>query len=477
MKISYIRELKRNYMMAEPEGEAKRSYEAAMISRNPIRGLLHMKIKYQDGRELYCYDITSRQPLSRILETHSMTEPEIRSLILQLYETISRMECYLLPDEGLVLEPDCVYLDPENFEAEFCFLPGEERNFPKQLNRFLQYLLQYADHRDKECVVLAYSLYQESIKENYGIEDLIRIIRGTSEKEKSRKPDIPEPSFRGREDTGIGMGKAQEPIRNSPEPEPKKKRREAEQKAEEKSDLPSGKRKGVWIWLLAEAAIMAVLLGGIWLFWGSRGLWKYRWLEAGIGGGMLLLPGFIAVARLLFSGEESEKESGQNHPEPESWRMTFWDEEKAEPEPILQNRKRPEPELKPEPNRRPKPEREAAKEEPFVREEYKTMLLADADSEEIHRLQSETSAAEDIVISYFPFVIGKNRDLADYALERETVSRFHIRLEKKEGQYFLTDLNSTNGTRVRGLLLNANETVALNPGDPVSIADLNYIWR
>ena len=46
-------------------------------------------------------------------------------------------------------------------------------------------ILKHVDHRDKDCVVLAYGLYQESLKENYGIEDLVKIV---SEEKTGRPP-------------------------------------------------------------------------------------------------------------------------------------------------------------------------------------------------------------------------------------------------------------------------------------------------
>ena len=72
---------------------------------------------------------------------------------------------------------------------------------------------------------------------------------------------------------------------------------------------------------------------------------------------------------------------------------------------------------------------------------------------------------EDIAVGYVPFVIGKHTGLADYILNKSTVSRFHVRITEEDGQYFLTDLNSTNGTKVNGRLLAANEKVVLSQGD------------
>lgn len=61
-------------------------------------------------------------------------------------------------------------------------------------------------------------------------------------------------------------------------------------------------------------------------------------------------------------------------------------------------------------------------------------------------------------------MIGKHTGLADYILNKSTVSRFHVRITEEDGQYFLTDLNSTNGTKVNGRLLAANEKVVLSQG-------------
>ena len=97
MRIEYIREMKRSYMTVTGEGVGE-SYETGMLAKNQISGLLKMKIKYMDGVPVYCYDITSRQPVSRLFESRPAGENQVRSFFLQLYETLDRMEAYLLGD-------------------------------------------------------------------------------------------------------------------------------------------------------------------------------------------------------------------------------------------------------------------------------------------------------------------------------------------------------------------------------------------
>ena len=65
----------------------------------------------------------------------------------------------------------------------------------------------------------------------------------------------------------------------------------------------------------------------------------------------------------------------------------------------------------------------------------------------------------------------------DYVLNYPTVSRLHLRVDKKEKVYIFTDMNSTNGTTVNGYKMEANETVSVKEGDTVQIAGLSYRFR
>ena len=81
---------------------------------------------------------------------------------------------------------------------------------------------------------------------------------------------------------------------------------------------------------------------------------------------------------------------------------------------------------------------------------------------------------EDIPIPYFPFIIGKKSGITDYTLNKDTVSRLHVKLEEIDGGYQITDLNSTNGTMVKGVMLQNNETKFLEIGDEIYIADSGF---
>jgi predicted component of type VI protein secretion system len=87
------------------------------------------------------------------------------------------------------------------------------------------------------------------------------------------------------------------------------------------------------------------------------------------------------------------------------------------------------------------------------------------------------AAAEPPAVLRFPrgtatrFSIGRDAS-CDLAISDMTVSRVHARLERTEDGWLLTDLNSTNGTRVNGWRVRGQ--VQVHAGDLVSFGNAEY---
>jgi pSer/pThr/pTyr-binding forkhead associated (FHA) protein len=79
-----------------------------------------------------------------------------------------------------------------------------------------------------------------------------------------------------------------------------------------------------------------------------------------------------------------------------------------------------------------------------------------------------------VSVTEFPFFIGKLRENVDYCLQKSVVSRYHAKITKEEDKYYITDLNSTNGTYVNETKLNPYENKELKQGDRVDLADLTF---
>ena len=90
-------------------------------------------------------------------------------------------------------------------------------------------------------------------------------------------------------------------------------------------------------------------------------------------------------------------------------------------------------------------------------------------------LRSESASCPDLRVTKDSFLIGKKKDAVDGWLKVRGISRIHSWISREEDCYYLTDLNSTNGTYLNGGRLEVNEKARLRPGDTVGFADVRYI--
>lgn len=90
---------------------------------------------------------------------------------------------------------------------------GADGIFPQGFRELSQYLLDHVDHRDGEAVVLAFAIFRESRKENFGLEEIGKCLekaRAESEAGKNGEAEEKEVSRNrtGRADRNGGGKKA-----------------------------------------------------------------------------------------------------------------------------------------------------------------------------------------------------------------------------------------------------------------------------
>lgn len=414
MNVSYRREIKHNYMIIDPEELVWRNYESQMMESNVIDGLLKFQLRRSNGEIQFYYEITSRQPLGRLLENRTISGEEIRRLVIGISNVLDQVERFLLGEGSILLKPEYIYVDPDSFRIWLCLVPGLNLDFPEAYGKLLEYILEKVDHQDKDSVVLAYGLYQETRKENYGMGDILRLLQETPLSVSERKGEREDVAGGARisgvpQEAGIPPYAIQAALQN---PAPSK-------DADASPDHTPPEHKGLW-----------------------------------------------ARIKEFFLRRQKEKEEPVQLP----WQAMFMEEEVEKYSLAV-------PEAEGAPFRRELPSFQETVLPPtdFTPNGQGTVLLSDIMKQEtMHILRALDSGGEDIPLSYYPFIIGKQVNLADYILNHETVSRLHVRIDRVGEEYRVTDLNSTNGTMVRGVLLENNETVLLYPGDEIRIARHRY---
>ncbi len=460
MEAEFKREMNRNYLVLRPPKREHNTYTIRMLSEHSIAGLLPFHEKQLDQKIWFYYDITSKQPLERILENRSIRGEEIRRLITDLVAALRQLERFLLDESQICLKPSFIYVEPDCFQCFLCLIPGLEEDFSESFGCFSQYLLDHVDQNDGEAVVLAFGIFRQSRKGNFGVEDIERELQRTEGKREQQGKGS---EVREREKV---WQRAEEPAQISDRQQPgagrrrewdewppEEQGRQNETKKPE-SPLPGG-WKADWKILGAVGAFLVLIPAAVlWLF-GIDGVLQYKWL---IGAAELVVSAGIVFLGGLGPPKRSDTDTAEYKAEKAELEVLFREDYEKE-------------------DNKPEGDRMDFRENSEDAGDMQTMLLTAhpifPDSHRLHPLEG----GEEIAVNYFPFLIGKNKDICDFCPPSPGVSRLHLKIEETKEGYRITDLNSTNGTSINGRLLQTNESCPLRSGDTIGIADTAYQFR
>lgn len=108
-----------------------------------------------------------------------------------------------------------------------------------------------------------------------------------------------------------------------------------------------------------------------------------------------------------------------------------------------------------------------------------TMLLCDSgkNADDIYICFTNVENGEVLCIPGVPCVIGKSVDKCDVIINEDVISRVHAKLVKNNGEIFIEDMHSSNGTFVNDVKLQANKQILLRENDRIRLADIEYIYQ
>lgn len=120
-----------------------------------------------------------------------------------------------------------------------------------------------------------------------------------------------------------------------------------------------------------------------------------------------------------------------------------------------------------------------AEESDFGDEEYGRTVYIEEKQEETERVYKLYTPEDKPVASVEkPVVtIGKKKEEVDVVLQDSSVSRMHARITREGKEYYLEDLNSTNGTFKNGLRLQPYEKRKLESGDELKCGRVTLTFR
>ena len=456
MRAEYKRDMNHNYLILYGEDEINTdSYQVRMLVGNVIPSLLKCRIQGMDGRFLVYFDITSKQALSVLYEEKKMGVEDLRLIFGGFVKAMEDAAEYLMNPGQFIISPEYIYTDIEKQEIYFCMMPGYEKDIKEQFQFLTEYILPKIDHQDQDAVILGYGVYKRAMEDSFHLEHIKEELYKTQGQQGTTTTKA--------EQMKTESEQRQESEDFNPEEEGFWENEEINQEfvrdGEKSKRLSPPQKTGV-------SVLAAILLCGI----AATTLMGYLpYLETGtILGIIIVLVAcvmlFVYVSKIkkkpgaLRQGREEERDKPKGITGKVPTDQT--DQSQNTIKSVVKSTNKP-----------------VVKSSQLHADYGETVVLsAGAVSGPASLVSKEPGELATIYINEDLTVIGKLETACDAVISLPTVSRIHAKIKKKEDAYYLTDMNSRNGTAVNGRLLLPDEEYRLEPEDEVDFAQARYIF-
>ena len=460
MRAEYKRDMNHNYLILHGEEVPDTdSYQVRMLVGNGMPSLLKCRLQGIDGNFLIYYDITSKQSVASMYETKKMGLEDLRLIFGGFVQAMEEMAEYLMDPGQLLVQPEYMYLDVEKKKLYFCCMPGKAGDVREDFRILTEYILPKIDHEDGDAVILGYGVYRRALEDTFHLEYVKEeIYKGRDSREKR----IPESCKEKEIDKEKGQFREQYENQSGDSPWEMETSNPFENRdREDEKKSPVSLRKKILFSLLgafvliitAGAAVLGflpglqagVILSGCAVFLGTGMLvYRFRKKHKGSIEKKRGRQEIREIQREPIWKTEQEKESG--------WQPQMSAEEEMSVPQTLE-------------------------EEPKAKDFGETVVLSAGVVQGPATLVSrEPGELATIYLQEDMTVIGKMETAVDAVIDLPTVSRIHAKIRRRDQEYYLSDLNSRNGTAVNGRLLKEGEDYQLQNEDEVDFAQARYVF-
>jgi len=453
MNPSYRHDKEHNYMILEAIKKlGGHEYQIRMLLLNDIPGVLKCNMRMLDGNPAFYYEITSKQPMSRIFEKHLIGKNDIQQLLIGIERALEGAKKYLLDVNHFLLNPEYIYMDVESGQVSLCCLPFYEGEIASEFHQLAEYVLKRLDHNDDEAVLWGYEIYSRTVNENYSLDQVLQSVyqkMGQNEEKdenvQQAEPVILEETKYIEKTKGIEKTEGIEKIKcTDKDTNEDHKKRKPKKRFEKKIFLK----------------MLCILLGSTAagaLVWAAACLGELNLTQ--IGGIIFLLLGLLVYFTSIWSGF---KKTNKKRSEPKDKSMIYEYREISETEVEKEEKKE-------------KKEKEEEEEE----EGYgvTTILHTGLAKDSAVLISMNPDISENLVFYKGSQVLGKLKSQVDISLNLSEISRIHAKIDRKEDGWYLTDLNSRNGTFVNGERLEGEECRKIKALDTIHFASYGYYFK
>jgi hypothetical protein len=448
VEYKYYRDLKHSYIIApcnDVREEELGGYKLKIAENGRIKKLLPVSLRKIDLEQLLYYEVSSMVSMEDRFSSKGMSADELKCFLRELKEMLEGLSEYLLGEEGILFDPENIYVNISSGEYRFMYYPFDGEN--KAFGNFAEKLLDLVDHSDDEAIEIAYNLCEMSEKDGILLPQLIdEILKTAPVKEET----LPENEMRFEEADEYDDYEDDE---------------EYEEYVYSKKSGLGVKSKFVFAFLFAALVAVVVYVRMNYVLSEVENL-----LSIGV---IVVSVGMSAAA--LFTGIRDMKKPGYKVEERDSWSDEEDEDDYYEDEPSFKDYSSSYKAPLKITSSASGIDRDRNAEISSAYEE--TTLLAEEDSGEMTLYSRNAGKTFRIPLDKLPITIGKLEGYVDTVIKDMSISRIHCRFSNEGGKIVVSDLGSTNGTYKNGLRLGPKVKVPVEEGDEIKIGRICFDLR
>lgn len=458
-------DLNSNYLVIKSSLESgKRSFKERMIQNNNIVGVLPFEVRMEDANTYYYFDLMNKREFKTYYGDVLFRYKNISYIIQQILNIIQEGTKYLLSANDFVVHPEYIYVDNVDSSIKLCYMSGYDENFFQQLHKLLEFFLGHIDYGDEKAVAVTYQLYQLTNQDTCNIDLIMGVIQRSNQ---GNKNTIKERVKFEKEDICQKNSLTEEQMVSSIE----KKKDDIKDISQRSQGLKNNNQEGmkgsvssyilVGIIVIVSMCIFALLV--------AKGV-----LNNNIGYDLdyikvssvlfLFTVADVYIGMRIFDIEKRNECKGKQVKEENQYTKENHIEEKTFVTGKLQFENYEE-------------DIDFSETTLLCEEEQDfTVVLNEPETVTVMLIDQSKEYHENILINKFPFVIGKIKEQVDYHLPYVTISRLHAEIScDNQGNIFIQDLNSKNGTYINGRRLTENQKIQLRSRDNIMFANKSYV--
>lgn len=186
-RMSYEHNLRHSYMHISAQSVDPQSYALKLLRETSVPDTLPLSIRpdAKDPAQVTLeYEVSGLESMASYYASRKLRYLALARLMENIHGLLEHLEEYFLPEDMVLLDPSAIFYNQETESWTFTLVPGYGSSFHEALKALIAWLLKRIDYNEDRVVVLAYTLYNESLKEFLVMENLLRICRQNIERER-----------------------------------------------------------------------------------------------------------------------------------------------------------------------------------------------------------------------------------------------------------------------------------------------------